>query len=135
MTARDPALRPTAAQVAHRLRHPDDHTTVRGLVAGRRRPRALTLVAAAALALAVLLAGASLVRTPTVAPSAPATHVVAEGETLWSIAVSTAPAGEAAGYVERLVEATGADEVLASGSTFDRDALAASDAAVAELLG
>ncbi|MCW1804665.1 MsnO8 family LLM class oxidoreductase [Brachybacterium squillarum] len=37
--------------------------------------------------------------------------------------------------VERLVEATGADEVLASGSTFDRDALAASDAAVAELLG
>jgi len=52
--------------------------------------------------------------------------------------LATAWAGSAATLrprVERLVEATGADEVLTSGSTFDRDALAASDAAVAELLG
>jgi len=79
--------------------------------AARRGRPAGRLVAAAALALAVLLAGAYLVRTPTVAPSAPATHVVAEGETLWSIAVATAPAGEAAGYVERLVEANGTARV------------------------
>ena len=37
--------------------------------------------------------------------------------------------------VERLVEATGADELLVSGSTYDREALATSDAAVAALLG
>ncbi|MFE5776671.1 MsnO8 family LLM class oxidoreductase [Brachybacterium sp. NPDC056505] len=37
--------------------------------------------------------------------------------------------------LERLVETTGADEILASGATFDRAALAESDARVAELLG
>lgn len=36
--------------------------------------------------------------------------------------------------LEELVERVGADEVLASGSTFDRDALAASDAGLASLL-
>lgn len=36
------------------------------------------------------------------------THTVAEGETLWSIARDVAPAGEAATYVERLVEVNGA---------------------------
>ncbi|WP_185994477.1 MsnO8 family LLM class oxidoreductase [Nocardioides campestrisoli] len=36
--------------------------------------------------------------------------------------------------LEQLAEATGADELLASGSTYDRDALAASDAALAALL-
>lgn len=65
------------------------------------------LVAGALLALAVVLAGAYLVRTPPVAPAAEVTHVVAEGETMWSIAVAHAPAGEAAGYVERLVAANG----------------------------
>ena len=35
----------------------------------------------------------------------------------------------------RLVAATGADEILASGATFDRAALADSDARVAQLLG
>lgn len=66
------------------------------------------------LALAVLLAGAYLVLTPTVAPgtATAGTHVVAEGETMWSIAVELAPAGEAAGYVERLVAANGGAAVV-----------------------
>lgn len=34
-------------------------------------------------------------------------HVVAPGETMWSIANAVAPAGEAATYVERLVEVNG----------------------------
>ncbi|MFB9315551.1 MsnO8 family LLM class oxidoreductase [Nocardioides plantarum] len=37
--------------------------------------------------------------------------------------------------IEQLAERTGADELLVTGSTYDRDALAASDAAVAALLG
>ncbi|AXK44363.1 MsnO8 family LLM class oxidoreductase [Brachybacterium saurashtrense] len=37
--------------------------------------------------------------------------------------------------VERVLEATGADELLAAGATFDRSALADSDARVMELLG
>ena len=74
------------------------------------------VVATALLALAVLLAGAYLVLTPTVAPGAATAgiHVVAEGETMWSIAVEHAPAGEAAGYVERLV-ATNGSAVVAAG--------------------
>lgn len=66
-----------------------------------------SVVGAALLALAVVLALGYLASTPTAAPGASAagTHVVAEGETMWSIAVEHAPAGEAAGYVERLVAA------------------------------
>ena len=37
--------------------------------------------------------------------------------------------------VERVLEATGADELLAAGATFDRAALAGSDARVMRLLG
>lgn len=37
--------------------------------------------------------------------------------------------------LEQIVARTGADEVLATGSTYDREALAASDAAVADLFG
>ncbi|MGP5260228.1 hypothetical protein ACTXMW_10225 [Brachybacterium paraconglomeratum] len=37
--------------------------------------------------------------------------------------------------VERVLEATGADEILAAGATFDRAALAGSDARVVQLLG
>lgn len=72
-----------------------------------------SVVVTLVLALAVLLAGAYLVRTPTVSPGAAVagTHVVVEGETMWSIAVEHAPAGEAAGYVERLVAANGAATV------------------------
>lgn len=70
------------------------------------------LAGAAVLALVLLLAGAYLVRTPDVAPVAePATHVAGEGETMWSIAVANAPAGEAAGYVEQLVAANGTSSV------------------------
>ena len=74
-----------------------------------------TVVASALLLLAVVLAGAYLVRTPTVAPGTATvgTHVVADGETMWSIAVELAPAGEAAGYVERLVAANGSASVVA----------------------
>lgn len=68
-----------------------------------------SVVGAALLALAVVLAVGYLATTPTSSPAAgvAGTHVVAEGETMWSIAVAHAPAGEAAGYVERLVDANG----------------------------
>jgi LysM repeat protein len=58
---------------------------------------------------AVLLAVAYLATTPLSAPGASVagTHVVADGDTMWSIALEHAPAGEAAGYVERLVAANG----------------------------
>ena len=61
------------------------------------------------LALAVVLALGYLVATPIAAPgtATAGTHVVADGETMWSIAVEHAPAGEAAGYVEQLVAANG----------------------------
>lgn len=74
-----------------------------------------SLVATALLALAVLVAVGYLATTPTVAPGAATagTHVVADGETMWSIAVERAPAGEAAGYVERLVAANGSASVVA----------------------
>lgn len=85
------------------------------LVPAPTRGRSLVgLVAGALLALAVVVAGAYLIRTPTVSPgSSGATHVVAEGETMWSIAVAHAPAGEAATYVERLVDANGTAAVAA----------------------
>ncbi len=77
------------------------------------------VVAAVLLAVVVLAAVGYLVRTPAVgtgtAGLAPAAtpHVVAEGETMWSIAVEHAPAGEAAVYVERLVAANGGASVAA----------------------
>lgn len=42
----------------------------------------------------------------------PATHLVTEGETMWSIASAAAPAGETAAYVERLVAANGGSVVV-----------------------
>jgi len=84
------------------------------LVAGTaRRPATPAIgraVLAAVLALAVVLAGAYLARTPEPAPGRAATtttYVAAEGDTMWSIAVAHAPAGEAATYVEALVDANG----------------------------
>ena len=44
-------------------------------------------------------------------PVQDAGHVVAPGETMWSIATEVAPAGEAAAYVERLVEVNGSARV------------------------
>lgn len=81
--------------------------------ASDRSPGAV--VAAVLLALAVVLAAGYLVSTPTVSPGATSagTHLVTEGETMWSIAVEHAPAGEAAGYVERLVAANGGASVAA----------------------
>lgn len=69
------------------------------------------VTATVVLAVAVLLALAHLVVTPPVgAADVPAVtdhHVVSEGDTMWSIAVEHARAGEAAGYVERLVAVNG----------------------------
>lgn len=68
-------------------------------------------VTAALLAVVAVAALAFLVRSApldaSAAPRTAGTHAVAEGETLWSIAGEVAPAGEAATYVERLVEVNG----------------------------
>ena len=86
------------------------------LVAPRSRPTGLggahRLVGVAALVLVVALAVAYLLRAPALdtsgaIPVQDTVHVVAEGETMWSIAGAVAPAGEAATYVERLVEVNG----------------------------
>jgi Tfp pilus assembly protein FimV len=80
-------------------------------------PGLARILVVGALALVVAFAGAVLVRTPAVAPGASATtHVVVDGESMWSIAVAHAPAGEAATYVERLVAANGT-AVVAPGDT------------------
>ena len=110
--AATPALRSGPEERRPVLRLVPAPTRVPGTVGGRS---VAWFVAAALLALAVLFAGAYLVRTPTVAPGAATagTHIVAEGETMWSIAVEQAPGGEAAGYVERLVAANGGADVVA----------------------
>lgn len=110
--ATSPALRPGPGVRRPSLSLVPPHGATPRTVAGR--PLA-SVVATALLALAVLLAGAYLVQTPTVTPgtATAGTHVVAEGDTMWSIAVEHAPAGEAAGYVERLVAANGGATVEA----------------------
>lgn len=50
-------------------------------------------------------------------------------------AVTAGSAGTVRRRLERLVERTAADELLVTGSTYDRDALAASDAALPALVG
>lgn len=71
-----------------------------------------SVVVALVLVAAVVVAGAYLARTPEPAPGgSPSSYVVAEGDTLWSIAQATAPAGEAATYVEALVAANGSGPV------------------------
>lgn len=77
-----------------------------------RRPRVVQVLGFMVLAAVVLAAAGFLVTAgpePVGAgvPVSSAGHVVADGETMWSIAVDAAAAGEAAGYVERLVAVNG----------------------------
>ena len=80
-------------------------------------PAPLRLVGLAALVLVVVLAVGYLASTTATPPGATGAaptldaHVVAEGETRWSIAQAIAPAGEAGTYVERLVAANGGGAV------------------------
>lgn len=81
--------------------------------------RALHRLGLVAMVAVVVLAVGYLVSTSATPPGAVASvptleaHVVADGETMWSIAQEIAPAGEAATYVERLVEANGGSAVAA----------------------
>lgn len=68
------------------------------------------VVAVLVLSVGYLLATPAL-GTPSAVPLQDEVHVVATGETMWSIARDVAPAGEAATYVERLVEVNGASTV------------------------
>lgn len=72
----------------------------------RGRAVATVLLVAVALLAATYLATSPPMRAAG-APAIAGSHVVAEGETMWSIAVDNAPAGEAAGYVEQLVAVNG----------------------------
>ena len=67
---------------------------------------ALVVVAAA-----LYLVQASPAAAPGEVPASGATHVVEPGDTMWSVATEVAPAGEAAAYVERLVELNGTSVV------------------------
>jgi len=81
--------------------------------AGVRPP--VRLVLTGLVGLAVLLAVAALALSPAPTPAgatAPSSsYVAAAGDTMWSIAVAHAPAGEAATYVEALVAANGSAQV------------------------
>ena len=87
------------------------------LVAGSvPAPRWSARLLALAGALVVVVAALYLVQAgPTAAPgqvpASDATHVVEAGDTMWSVAMEVAPAGEAATYVERLVELNGTSVV------------------------
>ena len=86
-----------------------------------RRRVGVSWVLGAVAALVVIVAAAYLVQAgPTPAageiPLLESTHVVAPGETMWSIASELAPAGEAASYVERLVAVNG-DASVAPGQS------------------
>lgn len=86
-----------------------------------RRLRSAGSRLAAVAAAAVVVVGLALLALAGPAPTAAtgevpvldATRVVAEGETMWSIAQDVAPAGETALYAERLVEANGGGAVEA----------------------
>lgn len=104
ITTQNPAHLPAHAGRAarpHALHVVDDATP-------QRRP--LRTLASFAAIVVMLLAVAYLAMSAPATPGAtgaPATldaHVVAEGETLWSIAQQIAPAGEAGTYVERLAD-------------------------------
>ena len=77
---------------------------------------ALRTVLGAVLGLAVVLAAVALALTPAPTPGAStaetSSYVAEAGDTMWSIAVAHAPAGEAATYVESLVEANGTARVV-----------------------
>jgi hypothetical protein len=87
-----------------------------GAVAGSAWSRVAAAVAAAVVVvgLALLaLAGPATTAAGGEVPVLDATRVVAEGETMWSIAQDLAPAGETAVYAERLVEVNGGGAVEA----------------------
>lgn len=96
-------------------RHPQP-ARLRSVPRPTRRRAGVSWVVAAVAVLVVVLSAAYLVQAgPTPAageiPLLESTHVVAPGETMWSIASEVAPAGEAATYVERLVAANGGASV------------------------
>ncbi len=78
---------------------------------------ALVLLAVLVAAVGYLLSQPALEPTGSIAVQ-DQVHVVAPGETMWSIASEVAPAGEAATYVERLVEVNGSAAV-ASGQVLE----------------
>ena len=94
-------------------RLPAHHRPTLRLVPPAGARRGVGEVVAAGVALLVVFAAVLyLLQAPPTAtagqiPVSDATHVVADGDTMWSIAVDVAPAGEAAAYVERLVEVNG----------------------------
>lgn len=107
ITTPSPVHRPPARPADRRLRAVPEHRP------GAPWSRAARLVGVAALVALFLVSMGHLATSPAMLPGAagaPATldpHVVAPGETMWSIAQEIAPAGEAATYVERLVDANG----------------------------
>lgn len=102
-----PLARPTGGRSLHAV--PDASNAAQS-PAGWPLARFVGLVALVLVVVAAL--GYLATSTPTTpgtvgAPATLEAHVVAEGETMWSIAQDVAPAGEAATYVERLVSANG----------------------------
>lgn len=106
-----PRRRPVARPA---LRLVDDHRPAAAVVrVGAVRPPLLVLFLAVVAFLGV--AGLMMVEPlaePGTIPVSQTTHQVAEGETMWSIALDIAPAGQASTYVERLVEVNGGATVV-----------------------
>ena len=96
-----PVLRPTTP-VARRSE------PVIAAPAGRPPLAVVALLALLALVAVGYLALSSPVGEPGSLPAGPSESVVAElGDSMWSLAVEHAPAGQAAGYVEAMVVANG----------------------------
>ena len=80
-------------------------------LAGIGRGVSWALVALVAVVAAAYLALAAPAPVVEGIPVQEATHVVQPGDSMWSVANEVAPAGEAAAYVERLVEVNGSASV------------------------
>ena len=112
---RSAAERPVPTGPAHvgpaplRLVPPPDGTRSR---LDAVRVFALTAAAVVLVAAVGYLLSAPALGTSGAVPVQEEVHVVAAGETMWSIAGDVAPAGEAATYVERLVEVNGSATVV-----------------------
>ena len=105
-----------AITTAPQLRRRPQPTRLRSVPQPTGRRAGVSWVLGAVAVLVVVISAAYLVQAgPAPAggeiPVLERTHVVARGETMWSIASEIAPAGEAATYVERLVAANGGASV------------------------
>lgn len=110
-TVRPTTVRPTRPVPRRHLELVGARATESTATAVLRRLLPVAVAVAALVAVVVLALSPSSGASVDGIPVDGRTHVVAAGETMWSIASELAPAGEAAVYVERLVAVNGGASV------------------------